>query len=68
MSSSDLSKRMTSDDLGFTLSDPMSPSDRYTIRCLLFDFQHEIITRAECLEGIEAVKRFGTLQRDLFDI
>jgi hypothetical protein len=66
VSSNDLSKRMTSDDLGFTLSDPMSPGDRYTIRCLLFDFQHELLTREECLDAIAAVRAFGSRQQQLF--
>ena len=62
---SDLAKRMTADDLGFTLTDPMSPGDRWTIRCLLFDFQHERITREECLDGIAAVRAFGSAQQTL---
>lgn len=60
-----LSKRMTSEDLGFTLQDPMSPGDRYTIRCLLYDFQHEILTREECLEAIAAVRAYGSAQQTL---
>jgi hypothetical protein len=60
-----LSKRMDAEDLGFTLQDQMSPGDRYTIRCLLFDFQHEILTREECLEAIAAVRAYGSAQQTL---
>jgi hypothetical protein len=44
----------------------MSPGDRYTIRCLLFDFQHELLTREECLDAIAAVRTFGSRQQQLF--
>lgn len=65
MVESALSKRMDAEDLGFTLQDQMSPGDRYTIRCLLFDFQHEILTREECLEAIAAVRAYGSAQQTL---
>lgn len=43
-----------------------SPADSDCVRRLLEDYRADRISRAECLDGIEAVKRFGSLQPGLF--
>lgn len=43
-----------------------SPADSDCIRRLLIDWRDERITRAECLDGIEAVKAYGASQAGLF--
>jgi hypothetical protein len=41
-------------------------ADSDCVRRLLEDYRSERITRAEMLDGLEAVKRFGALQAGLF--
>jgi hypothetical protein len=49
-----------------SLKSGRSPADSAAIRTLLWDFYQDRITRAELDDGIEAVKRFGARQPDLF--
>jgi len=43
-----------------------SPADSDCVRRLLLEWRDGLLTRAECLDGIEAVNRFGSTQPGLF--
>lgn len=49
-----------------SLSSGRSPADSDCIRRLLNDWRDGTLTRAECLDAIEAVKATGALQLGLF--
>jgi hypothetical protein len=51
---------------GLSLKSGRSAADSAAIRTLLWDYHEDRITRAELDDGIDAVKRFGARQPDLF--
>ena len=51
---------------GVSLESGRSAADSAAIRSLLWDYYEDRITRAELDDGIDAVKRFGARQPDLW--
>ena len=51
---------------GVSLKAKRSAADSAAIRTLLWDYYEDRITRAELEDGIDAVKRFGAIQPDLW--
>lgn len=51
---------------GVSVKSGRSAADSAAIRTLLRDYSEDRITRAELDDGLEAVKRFGARQPDLF--
>lgn len=51
---------------GVSLKAGRSAADSAAIRTLLWDYYEDRITRAELDDGIDAVKRFGARQPDLW--
>ena len=51
---------------GVSLKSGRSAADSAAIRSLLWDYYEDRITRAELDDGIDAVKRFGAFQPDLW--
>jgi len=51
---------------GVSLKSGRSAADSAAIRSLLWDYYEDRITRAELDDGIDAVKRFGARQPDLW--
>jgi hypothetical protein len=57
---------MTKRNPGVSLKSGRSAADSAAIRSLLWDYYQDRISRAELDDGIEAVKRFGATQPDLW--
>ena len=51
---------------GVSLKSGRSAADSAAIRTLLWDYYEDRISRAELDDGIDAVKRFGAFQPDLW--
>jgi hypothetical protein len=63
----DLSARMDSEELSLRVNGDLSLDDRLTIRRLMRDYIDGRITSAECLDAVQAVRAYGSVQPGLFE-